>query len=73
MTFEDLTDLIEKQGANRLKTTLQQFIQPTASKIEERIEYLKAKGYDGNEDIIEDIIEDAAYIVRKLRKHGVLV
>lgn len=73
MTFEDLTNLIEKQGANALKTNLQRFIQPTANRIEEHIEFLKAKGYEDNQDIIEVIIEDASYIVKKLRKLGVIV
>lgn len=73
MQFEDLTNHIEKQGANLFKANLQQFIQPIASSIEERIEYLEAKGLKDNEDIIEIVITDAARLVRKLRKHGVIV
>ncbi len=73
MQFEDLTNLIEKQGVDLFKANLQQFIQPIASKIEERVEYLEAKGYDDNKDIMVDVIEDAARLVRKLRKHGVIV
>lgn len=73
MKFEDLTNLIEKQGADVFKANLQQFIQPIASKIEERVEYLRAKGCEDNTDIMMDVIEDAARLVRKLRKHGVIV
>ena len=73
MKFEDLTNLIEKQGVDIFKANLQQFIQPIASKIEERFEYLDAKGYDDNNDIMIDVIEEAARLVRKLRKHGVIV
>lgn len=73
MKFEDLTNLIEKQGADLFKANLQHFIQPIASGIEEKVEYLEAKGYDDNKDIMMDVIEDAARLVRKLRKHGVIV
>ncbi len=73
MKFEDLTKLIEKQGVDIFKANLQQFIQPIASGIEEKVEYLEAKGYDDNNEIIMDVIEDAARLVRKLRKHGVIV
>lgn len=73
MKFEDLTNVIEKQGADILKANLQQFIQPIASKIEEQVEYLQAKGYDNNTDIMVDVIEEATRLVRKLRKHGVIV
>lgn len=73
MKFEDLTNLIEKQGADLFKANLQQFIQPIASKIEESVEYLEAKGYDDNQDVMIDVIENAARLVRKLRKRGVIV
>ena len=73
MKFEDLTNLIEEQGKDLLRTELNQRIQHYANRIEERIEYLQAKGYEDNEDIIEDIIEDAALIIRKLRKFKVIV
>lgn len=73
MKFEDLTKLIEKQGVDIFKANLQQFIQPIASGVEEKVEYLEAKGYDDNNEIIMDVIEDAARLVRKLRKHGVIV
>ena len=73
MKFEDLTNLIEKQGADIFKTNLQQLIQPMASKIEESIEYLNAKGYDDNADIMLVVIEEAARLIKKLRKHGVIV
>ncbi len=73
MKFEDLTNLIEKQGVDLFKANLQQFIQPIASGIEEKVEYLEAKGYDDNQDIMIDVIENAARLVRKLRKHGVIV
>lgn len=74
MTFDDLTNVIEKQGADLFKANLQHFIQPIASKIEEGVEYLEAKGYtDDNTDIMIIVIEEAARLVRKLRKHGVIV
>lgn len=73
MKFEDLTKFIEKQGVDLFKANLQQFIQPMASKIEECIEYLEAKGYDDNTDIMMLVIEEAAWLIRKLRKHGVIV
>ena len=73
MKFEDLTNLIEKQGVDIFKANLQQFIQPIASKIEESVEYLEAKGYDDNTDIMLIVIEEATRLVRKLRKHGVIV
>ncbi len=73
MKIEDLTNVIEKQGVDLFKANLQQFIQPIASKIEERVEYLEAKGYDDNKDIMIDVIEEATRLVRKLRKHGVIV
>lgn len=73
MKFEDLTNIIEKQGADLFKANLQHFIQPIASKIEEHVEYLEAKGYDDNTDIMMDVIENAARLVKKLRKHGVIV
>ena len=41
MKFEDLTNLIEKQGVDLFKANLQQFIQPIASGIEEKVEYLE--------------------------------
>ena len=71
--IKDLTAFIEKQGVDLFKVELQSKIQPFASGIEERIEYLIAKGYDGNEDIIISIIDDAAHLIRKLRKSGVIV
>lgn len=55
MKFEDLTKLIEKQGVDIFKANLQQFIQPIASGIEEKVEYLEAKGYDDNNEIIMDV------------------
>lgn len=73
MKFEDLTNLIEKQGADIFRANIQQFIQPIASGIEEKVEYLEAKGYDDNQDIMIAVIENAARIVRKLRKYGVIV
>lgn len=73
MKFEDLTNHIEKQGADLFKANLQQYIQSIATAIEERVEYLEAKGLKDNEDIIEIVITDAARLVRKLRKHGVIV
>ena len=71
--IKDLTTVIEKQGVDSFKVELQSKIQPFASGIEERIEYLNAKGYDGNEDIITLIIDDAAHLIQKLRKSGVIV
>lgn len=71
--IKDLTAVIEKQGVDSFKVELQSKIQSFASGIEERIEYLNAKGYDGNEDIITLIIDDAASLIRKLRKSGVIV
>lgn len=73
MQFEDLTNHIEKQGADLFKANLQQYIQSIATAIEERVEYLEAKGLKDNEDMIEIVITDAARLVRKLRKHGVIV
>lgn len=73
MKFEDVTNLIEKQGADIFKANLQHLIQPIASKIEESVEFLDAKGYDDNADIMIIVIEEAARLVRKLRKHGVIV
>lgn len=73
MTFEDITELLEKQGTDLFKANLQRFIQTFASGIEERFEYLQANGYEDNEDIMIAVIEDAARLVRKLRKHGVIV
>lgn len=70
MKFGDLTKLIEKQGADLFKANLQHVIQPIASKIEEHVEFLEAKGYDDNTDIMLIVIEEAARLVRKLRKHG---
>ncbi len=73
MKFEDLTNVIEKQGADIFKANLQHLIQPIASRIEESVEFLDAKGYDDNADIMIIVIEEAARLVRKLRKHGVIV
>lgn len=73
MKYEDLTDLIEKQGVDIFKANLQQHVQPFASKVEELFEYLEANGYEDNEEIMIIVIEEAARLVRKLRKHGVIV
>lgn len=73
MTYQDITKTLEQQGVSLFKVELQSKIQPFASGIEERIEYLNAKGYDGNEDIITLIIDDAAHLIQKLRKSGVIV
>ena len=71
--IKDLTAVIEKQGVDLFKVELQRKIQAFASGIEERIEYIYAKGYEGNEDIMISIIDDAACLIRKLRKSGVIV
>lgn len=71
--IKDLTAVIEKQGVDSFKVELQSKIQAFALRIEERIEYIYAKGYEGNEDIMISIIDDAAHLIRKLRKSGVIV
>ena len=73
MTYQDITKTLEQQGVSLFKVELQSKIQAFALRIEERIEYIYAKGYEGNEDIMISIIDDAACLIRKLRKSGVIV
>lgn len=73
MKIEDLTNVIEKQGVDLFKANPQQHIQLSASHIEELFEYFEANGYEGNEELMIAVIEDAARLVKKLRKYGVIV
>lgn len=56
--IKDLTAVIEKQGVDLFKVELQRKIQAFASGIEERIEYIYAKGYEGNESNIMFLNQD---------------
>lgn len=73
MTFEDMTNLIEKQGADVLKANIQRSIQPITESLEMKIEYLETNGYEDNEEIIAAVLDDTGRLIKKLRKFGAIV